>query len=69
MTVNGQSAGILPVLVFGAGTDYALLLVARYREELRRHEDKRDALRVALGRAGARHPGLRLHGDRWPCCA
>ena len=50
--VNGQSAGILPVLVFGAGTDYALLLVARYREELRRHVEKRDALRVALRRAG-----------------
>ena len=42
MTINGQSGGILPVLVFGAGTDYALLLVARYREELRRHEDKHD---------------------------
>src|SRR6185437_16610126 len=52
VVVNGQSAGILPVLVFGAGTDYALLLVARYREELRRHEEKRDALRVALRRAG-----------------
>jgi RND superfamily putative drug exporter len=52
VVVNGQSAGILPVLVFGAGTDYALLLVARYREELRRHENKLDALRVALRRAG-----------------
>lgn len=52
VTVNGQSAGILPVLVFGAGTDYALLLVARYREELRRHEDKVEAMRLALRRAG-----------------
>jgi len=52
VTVNGQSAGILPVLVFGAGTDYALLLVARYREELRQHEDKHEAMAVALRRAG-----------------
>jgi RND superfamily putative drug exporter len=52
VTINGQSGGILPVLVFGAGTDYALLLVSRYREELRRHEDKHEAMRVALGSAG-----------------
>ncbi|MFF3171317.1 MMPL family transporter [Streptomyces sp. NPDC057900] len=52
LTVNGQSAGILTVLVFGAGTDYALLLVARYREELRRHEDRHDAMARALHRAG-----------------
>ena len=52
VTVNGQSAGILPVLVFGAGTDYALLLVARYREELRLHEDRHEAMAKALRRAG-----------------
>ncbi|MEO8688043.1 MAG: MMPL family transporter [Solirubrobacteraceae bacterium] len=52
VTINGQSGGILPVLVFGAGTDYALLLVSRYREELRRHEDKHEAIRVALRTAG-----------------
>ncbi|MDP9189211.1 MAG: MMPL family transporter [Actinomycetota bacterium] len=52
VTVTGQSGGILPVLVFGAGTDYALLLVSRYREELRRHEDKHDAVRIAMRKAG-----------------
>ena len=52
LVVNAQSAGILTVLVFGAGTDYALLLVARYREELRRHEDRHEAMRFALHRAG-----------------
>jgi RND superfamily putative drug exporter len=52
LTVNAQSAGILYVLVFGAGTDYALLLIARYREELRRHEDRHEAMAVALRRAG-----------------
>jgi RND superfamily putative drug exporter len=52
LTVNAQSAGILTVLVFGAGTDYALLLVARYREELRRHADRHEAMAVALHRAG-----------------
>ena len=52
LTVDGQSAGILTVLVFGAGTDYALLLIARYREELRRHEDKHEAMAVALANAG-----------------
>ena len=51
LTVNGQSQGILTVLVFGAGTDYALLLVARYREELRRHADRHQAMAVALHRA------------------
>ncbi len=52
VTINGQTGGILPVLVFGAGTDYALLLVSRYREELRKHEDKNVAVAIALRNAG-----------------
>ncbi|MFC9846839.1 MMPL family transporter [Streptomyces sp. NPDC060223] len=52
LTVNAQTAMILTVLVLGAATDYALLLVARYREELRRHEDRHEAMAVALHRAG-----------------
>ena len=52
LVVNGQSAGILVVLVLGASTDYALLLVARYREELRRHEDRHEAMAIAMRRAG-----------------
>ena len=47
-SITGQAAGTASVLVFGAATDYALLLVARYREELGRHEDTHEAMRVAL---------------------
>ncbi len=52
VVVNGESAGILTVLVFGVGTDYALLLVARYKEELRKHADRHQAMAVAMRRAG-----------------
>ena len=52
VTVNGQSSSILSVLVLGAGTDYALLLIARYREELRRHESRFEAMTLALRSAG-----------------
>lgn len=45
-----STTGILSVLVFGAGTDYALLLISRYRDELRRHEDRREAMALALRR-------------------
>ncbi|WP_027860045.1 MMPL family transporter [Marmoricola sp. URHB0036] len=51
LTVNGQSQAIVSILVIGAGTDYALLLVARYREELRRHDDRHEAMAFALHRA------------------
>ncbi|MFI5924919.1 MMPL family transporter [Micromonospora sp. NPDC051543] len=47
LKLNGQAQGILTVLVFGAGTDYALLLIARYREELHRHERPWSAMRAA----------------------
>lgn len=47
LTLNGQSRGILSILVIGAATDYGLLLTARFREELREHEGRRSAIRVA----------------------
>ncbi|WP_019869076.1 MMPL family transporter [Salinispora oceanensis] len=52
LTLDGQAQGILTVLVFGAGTDYALLLVARYREELHQH-DKPAAAMLAAWRGAA----------------
>ncbi len=45
-----STVGILSVLVFGAGTDYALLLISRYRDELKRTEDRYAAMRAALTR-------------------
>ncbi|MGY0537847.1 MMPL family transporter [Nocardioides sp. YJ-D4] len=48
LTLNQMNRAILDVLVFGAGTDYALLLIARYREELGRHEDRHKAMAAAL---------------------
>ncbi|MEU0876959.1 MMPL family transporter [Lentzea sp. NPDC005914] len=47
LALNGQSQGILSILVFGAATDYALLLVARFREELRDTQDKYASIRTA----------------------
>lgn len=45
--LDGSVTGILSVLVFGAGTDYALLLISRYREELFLESNKRQAMRKA----------------------
>ena len=55
MNPDGSTSGITSVLVFGAGTNYALLLISRYREELGRRnvgDSHRDALGVAVRRAG-----------------
>ncbi|MGN6635523.1 MAG: MMPL family transporter, partial [Oryzihumus sp.] len=51
-SVDEATTGITSVLVFGAGTNYALLLIARYREELRREHDRAVAMVAALRRAG-----------------
>ncbi len=52
VTITGQAGGIMTVLVFGVGTDYALLLVARFREALGREPDKHRAAAEAVRRAG-----------------
>ena len=51
LTLNGQSQGILSVLVLGAGTDYALLLTSRYREELHNYDSRVEAMTKAWRRA------------------
>ncbi|MGW1296302.1 MMPL family transporter [Streptomyces sp. NPDC002533] len=52
LQVDPQSSGVLMVLVFAIGTDYALLLISRYREELHSHEDRHEAMKIALRRSG-----------------
>ena len=51
LPVDTGNAAVVTVLVFGVGTDYALLLLARYRQELRRHDDRHAAMALALRRA------------------
>ncbi|WP_455409884.1 MMPL family transporter [Streptomyces hiroshimensis] len=52
LTVTTMSTSVMTVLIFGAGTDYALLLVARYREELRHIEQPYDAMMSAIRGCG-----------------
>jgi RND superfamily putative drug exporter len=51
VTATETGETVMLILVFGAGTDYALLLIARYREELRRHRDRYAAMAVAWRRS------------------
>jgi RND superfamily putative drug exporter len=52
LPLNGQVTGIMSVLVFGAGTDYALFIVSRYREELVVQRDRWLAMRSTMSRVG-----------------
>lgn len=50
--IDAQAISIMTVLLFGAGTDYSILLISRYREELRQEENKYTALSRAMGGTG-----------------
>lgn len=52
LLLNGQVTALMSVLMFGAGTDFTLFIVARYREELRQQPDRWRAMQVALRRVG-----------------
>lgn len=52
ISVDSTAVSLLLVLMFGAGTDYCLLLVSRYRAGLRAHQDKFEALHAAVEGAG-----------------
>jgi len=50
--ISGQTTGIMTVVLFGTGTDYVLFVSARYREELTRHEDRHEAMRLTMRGVG-----------------
>lgn len=52
LSLNGQVTGIMSVLVFGAGTNYALFIVSRYKEELLLGKDRWEAMQVTMSRIG-----------------
>ena len=67
MQPDGSTSGITSVLVFGAGTNYALLLISRYREELRRGDSRRGPHRT--WRCGGQDPRSSRATPPWclPC--
>lgn len=52
LPINGQSRGIMTVLLFGAGTDYCLFISSRFREELAHTQDKHEAMRRTMRAVG-----------------
>ncbi|MCP9980183.1 MMPL family transporter [Actinomadura madurae] len=67
IVVNSQNSALLTILVFGVGTDYALLLIARYRESLHHHENVRVAMVHALRSAAP--PSSRPRPPWSPACS
>ena len=67
LQVDSTATSLLLILMFGAGTDYCLLLVARYKEDLRRFEDEERALRHAIPPRAAGHRGERDARSRRRC--
>ena len=51
INLNGQSQGALILICIGTATDYALLIVGRYREELRDRESRYEAILVSVRRS------------------
>lgn len=52
LALNGQVTAIMAVLMFGAGTDFTLFIVSRYREELPSHESRFDAIAATMRAVG-----------------
>ena len=50
--VNGQASGIMTIILFGSGTDYCLFISSRYKEELIKHQDKHQAMNIAVNAVG-----------------
>ena len=53
LPISAQTTGIMTVVLFGTGTDYVLFVSARFREELTRHKDRHEAMRVTMRGVGA----------------